>query len=163
MPRAISYNSREDKLDYLHKRINISECNYYKGTPCWEWQGYAYPGHNYGYFNNKRVKYYCHIEMYKLYISENIEGLDIDHLCRNTLCCNPNHLEAVSHRENVLRGKQGILKTHCANGHEFNTVTTGYQGNYKNNRYCKVCHANRERDRQAKLRNATLPSTGGTL
>lgn len=31
-------------------------------------------------------------------------GLDVDHLCRNPVCCNPDHLEAVSHRENTRRG-----------------------------------------------------------
>lgn len=45
------------------------------------------------------------------------DGLVIDHLCRNPSCCNPSHLEAVTNRENVLRGLIG-MKTHCKNGHE---------------------------------------------
>lgn len=32
------------------------------------------------------------------------EGLVLDHLCRNRACCNPDHLEPVSLRENLLRG-----------------------------------------------------------
>lgn len=39
-------------------------------------------------------------------------GFEIDHLCRNRRCVNPEHLEAVSHRDNVLRGASGILRKH---------------------------------------------------
>ena len=50
------------------------------------------------------------------------EGLVIDHLCRNGLCVNPEHLEAVTRKENILRGEgacaQNARKTHCKRGHE---------------------------------------------
>lgn len=50
------------------------------------------------------------------------EGLELDHLCDNPPCVNPDHLEPVTHRENMLRGKtnacaQHARKTHCVNGH----------------------------------------------
>jgi hypothetical protein len=38
-------------------------------------------------------------------------GLEIDHLCRNPRCCNPVHLEPVTHRENVRRGKAAQPRT----------------------------------------------------
>lgn len=48
-------------------------------------------------------------------------GLTIDHLCRHPWCVRPSHLEAVSFRENVLRGicgaAQNARKTHCKRGH----------------------------------------------
>lgn len=31
------------------------------------------------------------------------DGMELDHLCKNRLCCNPQHLEAVTHRTNVIR------------------------------------------------------------
>lgn len=31
-------------------------------------------------------------------------GLEIDHICQTRNCVNPDHLEAVTHKENVLRG-----------------------------------------------------------
>ena len=51
-------------------------------------------------------------------------GLQIDHLCRNRLCCNPNHLELVTQQENIKRGEVGLYqrlrainRTQCRNGH----------------------------------------------
>lgn len=59
------------------------------------------------------------------------EGLTIDHLCRNRLCVNPEHLEAVSNGENVKRGigfaATNARKTHCSRGHALggSNVTPG--------------------------------------
>lgn len=76
------------------------------------------------------------------------EGLELDHLCRNPRCVNPEHLEAVTHRENLLRGVGTLInigrrghgskthcskthgskthgsKTHCKHGHPFNEENT---------------------------------------
>lgn len=34
----------------------------------------------------------------------------LDHLCRVRCCCNPHHLEPVTHRENTLRGEAVLFK-----------------------------------------------------
>lgn len=47
------------------------------------------------------------------WMAEIPDGLDSDHLCRNTLCINPYHIEAVTHKENVHRGKTGGSQTDC--------------------------------------------------
>lgn len=48
-------------------------------------------------------------------------GLELDHLCRNRSCCNPAHLELVTHRENVARGDappaHRSRQSHCKRGH----------------------------------------------
>lgn len=56
-------------------------------------------------------------------------GLVLDHLCRNSLCVNPFHLEAVTQMENLHRGIGPELKkiaarlrTHCIHGHDLNIV-----------------------------------------
>lgn len=65
----------------------------------------------------------------------------VDHLCRNTSCVNPNHLEMVTPRENALRGigptAVNAQKTHCVNGHELsgeNLINRSDGG-----RACRIC------------------------
>lgn len=69
------------------------------------------------------------------------QGLVTDHLCRNPRCVNPKHLEAVTQKENLLRGlAMGALnkvKTHCKRGHEFNKENTYLRPNQ--DRVCKKC------------------------
>lgn len=70
---------------------------------CWEWLG-VLDRHNYGQFSRDGLRRQAHIIAYELIIGEVPKGLELDHLCRNPKCVNPKHLEAVTHRENILRG-----------------------------------------------------------
>jgi len=81
-------------------------------------------------------------------------GLHVDHLCRNRLCCNPAHLEAVTVRENLYRSPAMIArvsKTHCPRGHP-------YSGNnlrvYASGRQCRACGNVQQRLYQARRRAA---------
>ena len=47
---------------------------------------------------------------YELFVGPIPEGLELDHLCRVRDCANPEHLEAVTHAENVRRGRIGVLR-----------------------------------------------------
>lgn len=78
------------------------------------------------------------------------DGLHLDHLCRNRRCVNPDHLEAVPCRVNLLRSAGNAAKTHCPQGHPYAgenlsiTRTTG-------SRVCITCRrANARRRRELK-------------
>jgi hypothetical protein len=110
---------------------------------CWIWTA-SKNDQNYGliWVNGKHVR--AHRISYMLAYGELSDKLVIDHLCRNTLCVNPEHLEQVPQSENVKRGMAGKInnaqrkKTHCPKGHEYSRVTKqGY-------RQCGTCRSRQE-------------------
>lgn len=84
------------------------------------------------------------------------EGLQIDHLCRVRHCVNPDHLEAVTLKVNVLRGV-GITamqarQTHCVQGHPFDGPNTAYTP--RGSRVCRACKRDVQRRQVAKKKAA---------
>lgn len=88
---------------------------------CWEWQG-GKSGWGYGRLYVRGRMQVAHRASFEEFVGPIPVGREVDHLCRNPCCINPAHLEAVTHKENVLRGNgtaaQNARKTHCAQGHE---------------------------------------------
>jgi len=127
------------------------------GDECVEWPGSLRQG--YGHYQRGRfrsptyVSKMAHRHVYEECIGLIPEGLHLDHLCRNTKCVNPNHLEAVSPRENMLRGvspaARNAVKTHCSRGHEFNEENTYHHGK---GRHCKECRRRLNREYNARKR-----------
>jgi hypothetical protein len=121
---------------------------------CWIWMGSKARG-GYGHFKVYNKYPSAHRVAYELIKGPIPKGLVLDHLCRNPSCVNPNHLEPVTYRENLLRGMgitaKNAAKTHCPSGHEYNEENTYLSK--RNQRHCKICMRERQRRRKEKMRS----------
>lgn len=82
-----------------------------------------------------------HRVLYEEFVGPIPSDLEIDHLCRVRACCNPEHLEAVTHADNMRRSPnlRGRLVTHCPSGHEYTEANTYRPPGNPNKRYCREC------------------------
>lgn len=113
---------------------------------CWLWTGSLVCG--YGQFSVKSRPIRAHRFAYETARGAVPDDLDLDHLCRNRACCNPNHLEPVTRRVNTLRGvgacATNARKTHCKNGHEFTDENTRMEHRATGvARVCRACERER--------------------
>jgi len=126
-------------LQYLSERIQITH------SGCWLWTKSTTKG-GYGQFRRDGKQHYAHIAMYELMRGRVPPGLELDHTCRTRRCCNPDHLDPVPHRENVLRGMSPSARSaraaHCVNGHKFTAENTIH---IQGGRRCRQCVRERNR------------------
>ncbi len=139
--------------EYIQKRIEVQP------NGCWNWvralttDGYPSAGINRKVYNMHRISY-------RVYVGPIRKKMTIDHLCRNTKCMNPAHLEQVTNRVNILRGncKSAVnaRKTHCMRGHEFNKENTKIckKGKGKTARACRTCLRAKDKRRWEKYRTS---------
>lgn len=112
---------------------------------CWEWTRSCYAnGYGKFYVNGRDIK--AHRFAYQTLRGAIPVNLEIDHLCRNRKCVNPDHMELVTRGENIRRGLLPEIgrhyqesKTHCPQGHPFDKVNT-YLRLDRPGRECKLCH-----------------------
>lgn len=87
------------------ERYEVQDLGY--KTPCWVWKLRPY-ARGYGrYWTTERV-WQAHRYSWELHHGPIPDGLDLDHLCRNRPCVNPDHLEPVTRRENLRRGPRAL-------------------------------------------------------
>ena len=142
----------------LHERFHEKVERLESG--CWRWTG-SIPPHGYGMIyigrvNGRSTITVAHRVAYELYRGEIPDGLVLDHLCRNRWCVNPDHLEPVTFRENVLRGEAPMVAIHrsgrCKNGHEMTDDNLYVDRN--GNRYCRTCQIAYHREERRRKREA---------
>lgn len=125
--------------------------------PCWVWTA-SKMRNGYGQIVIRRKHRAAHRAAYEDAFGPVDRTLDIDHLCRNRACCNPTHLEAVTHRENMRRGDVGghaqRRKTHCPQGHSYDDAYRyrGRDGSWR--RECRACAREKYQRKMAARRGA---------
>ncbi len=116
--------------------------------PCWLWLGNITKA-GYGRIVYKGISVLAHVYAYELLVgpapTNDLKNIQRDHICKNKSCPNPEHLEQVTRRENILRGDSPTAKNArkelCEKGHEMLGIRkTGAQAG---TRYCLVCNLER--------------------
>lgn len=102
---------------------------------CWIYLGPFHRTYNAYYGRYKGIG--AHRISYEVHKGQIPRGLTIDHLCRNTVCINPAHLEAVTLKENILRGESfsavNARKSRCKNGRPYDLKRK------RGDRECSMC------------------------
>lgn len=130
-------------LERLLRRVEVT-------ASCWNWTGNI-DKTGYGHIETREGKaQLVHRVAYQSLVGAIPDGKEMDHLCRNRRCVNPDHLEPVTRQENVRRGiaavvnrARGQARTHCRNGHPYNEANTYIARSGK--RDCRACWRERER------------------
>ncbi len=161
-------SSADESVDWPHaaslvlSRISVDEQN-----GCWHFTGYV---NRYGYGETGHGM--AHRVVYQGHVGAIPDGLFLDHVCHsNDLACpggndcwhrrcvNPAHLEPVTPKENVNRGRTAEYMshrhdstTHCVSGHEFTAGNTYMTPDGR--RQCRTCRRTSNREYMRRRRAA---------
>lgn len=113
---------------------------------CWLWTGSS-DQRGYGAISVAGRTHNVYRLAYELLCEPVPTGLELDHLCRTPACLNPDHLEPVTHAENMRRA--AAVRTHCPSGHEYSPENTHV---YRGTRICRTCRQEVHRRYNAKRR-----------
>lgn len=122
---------------------------------CWIWMGGLDDG-GYGQFTPKRgVTIKAHRFSLQIFKGPIPKGLVTDHLCRVRCCVNPDHLEAVTQKINVIRGfgvtAEHYFQTECHNGHPLTPDNLDQHTLKKKGwRQCLICYRAQKAKYEAK-------------
>jgi hypothetical protein len=131
--------------NWLADRVEVDE------NGCWLWQQFI-TQNRYGLIRIDGSKRGAHRGVYQRLVGPIPEGHELDHLCRVRHCVNPEHLEPVTHLENVRRSPVIMARRErCVAGHEFSENNTYVSPDGRH--HCRECC--RARSRKWKAKQAT--------
>ena len=108
---------------------------------CWEWVGVRDRG--YGRVKHNGKTRIAHRWVYEVAKGDIAAGLTLDHLCCNTSCVNPDHLQPVTLAVNLSRSVHCESKvTTCPHGHDYTAANTY---SWRGKRICRACRRNSKR------------------
>ena len=111
-------NISKPELTRFAAKVSINEA-----TQCWIWHGYRDPcGYGRFAFGNRTRS--AHDFTIVMTCGEIPPGLEVEHLCRVRECCNPDHLETVSHAENIRRRNNPTAAFYKIHGLEMPAIET---------------------------------------
>lgn len=137
---AVTSAAAQDLAVRLMSRLRVD-------GDCWVWTGYLKPS-GYGQVSlNDRMELSHVVAMFFRHGARALSAETVNHLCFNRACCNPDHLQFASNRENTLHGNaisaHCAAKTHCVHGHALSPENT-YHPPGVERRECRECRRNRK-------------------
>lgn len=124
----------------ITSRMTVEDRGY--ASPCWV-SNRATHSNGYTKIGYMGRTWLTHRFAYTVFVGDVPEGMQLDHLCKVRACCNPDHLEPVTCRENLLRGDtvtaRQAAQTHCKRGHPLSGDNLYRRPDRDNGRDCKTC------------------------
>jgi hypothetical protein len=117
---------------------------------CWEWTAYRNKD-GYGLIGIAGRMLRAHRVVWEVLVGPIPDEMQLDHRCRNTGCVNPDHLEVVTGRVNILRGfgpaGRNARRDQCAAGHDLTDPANLYRNRARpTSRDCRLCTLSKRRD-----------------
>lgn len=133
----------------------LSKIEINKHNNCWIWRG-SVKSNGYGRFMINGKYQNAHKVSYIIFNGKIINGLIIDHKCRNRLCVNPDHLRQVTYKINAIENNSSKAainskKEKCNRGHLL--IGTNLRIRKNGGRICILCVEIRNKQRNRRFKN----------
>jgi len=144
---AASGRRRKSVQERLKARIED------RPSGCWERTGYR-DRNGYGRIKINGRKVQAHRAAFEAFVGPIPDWADdLDHTCGNRGCIKPEHLQPVTHRENMRRTR----RDHCPNGHRYTPRNT--RTDTSGRRHCRTCERDRAKRARGRRSGGDFPGT----